>query len=285
MKVLVTGAEGQLGYELKQRLAVLHSVFAYDIELDITDKQAVVEEITRVRPEIVLHCAAMTDVDACETEPDRAAAVNEAGTANVVTGCQQVNAIMVYVSTDFVFDGQKNVPYVETDAPNPLNVYGRTKLGGENAVKNGLDNCYIIRTSWLFGRRGGNFVKTVLRLAEEKGELAVVDDQTGSPTYAPDLADKIIELTNTGAFGTYHIANAGQTTWYGFAREILRAAGRESVPVRPISSDALGRSAKRPAYSVLGNEALAGAGIAPLRDFHQALDSYFGNTKEKGNCR
>jgi dTDP-4-dehydrorhamnose reductase len=275
VRILITGAGGQLGYELNALLRPNHDVHAYDLDLDVADREHVVSEIQKVQPDVVIHCAAYTDVDGCEQDPVKAAAVNDQGTSNIVLACKQVNAIMVYVSTDFVFDGKTDRPYNETDTPNPINVYGKTKLAGENRVTNGLDRFFIVRTSWMFGLRGNNFVKTILRLAREEGKLTVVDDQTGSPTYARDLAGKIIELMKTDKYGLYHISNSGQTTWYGFARDILALASLDDIEIKPTTSGDLNRPAKRPAYSVLANNALSDSGLAPMREYKNALANFF----------
>ena len=271
MRVLITGANGQLGSELKELLSPHHKVYAYDLDLDVTDREHIISEVQKVKPEAVIHCAAYTDVDGCELDPERATLVNDVGTGHVVLACQQVNAIMVYVSTDFVFDGKTDRPYNETDTPNPINVYGKTKLAGEKRVVNGFDRFFIVRTSWLFGLHGENFVKTILRSANQKGELTIVDNQTGSPTYARDLAGKMVELVNTDKYGTYHISNSGQTTWYSFAHDILDAAGLDGVEVSATTSERLNRPAKRPSYSVLANGALMSSGLAPLRNYRNAL--------------
>jgi dTDP-4-dehydrorhamnose reductase len=274
LKVLITGADGQLGYELNTLLRPNHDVHAYDLDLDVTNREHVVSEIQKVQPDVVIHCAALTDVDGCEQDPTKAAAVNDQGTGNIVLACKQVNAIMVYVSTDFVFDGKTDRPYNEADIPNPINVYGKTKLAGENGVANGLDRFFIIRTSWMFGLHGKNFVKTILRLAREQGKLAVVDDQTGSPTYARDLAGKITELMKTDKYGLYHISNSGQTTWYGFACDILAMAGLDEIVIKATTSGDLNRPARRPTYSVLANTVLSDSGLAPMREYKNALADF-----------
>ncbi len=276
MKILITGANGQLGYELNRLLSPDNSVFPFDIDLDVTERGGVVDRVSSIKPDIVLHCAAMTDVDGCEIDPEKAEAVNDTGTGNVVLACQQVKAAMVYISTDFVFSGEGARPLTETDPTGPINVYGTTKLAGERHVAEGLDRFYVVRTAWLYGLYGNNFVKTILRLAGEKDELSVVNDQTGSPTYARDLAEKIVELIATNRFGLYHIANSGQSTWYDFALDILETAGITGVSVKPITSEALQRPARRPAYSVLDNKGLSKAGLPPLRNFKEALRAYIG---------
>ena len=275
-----------LGTDLSQELYHDHKVFGADVirrsslaisgfyKLDITKKQNVLAVIKNLNPDIVIHAAAWTDVDGCELDPERATLVNDVGTGHVVLACQQVNAIMVYVSTDFVFDGQAERPYKEVDLPAPLNVYGATKLAGEQRVAGGLGRYYIVRTAWLFGRHGHNFVKTILRLADEREELPVVNDQTGSPTYAKDLARQIVELIETDEFGLYHIVNDGHTTWCDFAREILAAAGKEAVVVVPIASAELNRPARRPRNSVLSSCRLPRLGLDKMRHYSSALSEY-----------
>lgn len=274
MKVLITGANGQLGTDLKAVLAGKHEVFPFDLELDVTDSFAVEEKLREILPEVVIHAAAYTDVDGAENDPESAYRVNAQGTQNVALACQKIGAAMVYISTDYVFDGTKGAPYLEFDHPNPLNVYGMSKLAGEIYTTTLLDRFYLIRTAWLYGRSGKNFVKAILKLAEEKKELSVVDDQIGSPTYSFDLAEVIAALIETGWYGFYHAANAGSCSWREFALEILQAVGREGVRVKSISTAELGRPAPRPPYSVLKNQALEMRGIK-MRHFRKALQDYF----------
>jgi dTDP-4-dehydrorhamnose reductase len=228
-------------------------------------------EVAALAPDWVVHAAAATDVDGCERDPAMAMAVNGTGTRNVAEGCRRAGAGLVYVSTDFVFDGQKSCPYVETDAPAPLSAYGRSKLEGERAVQAIVQRWVIVRTAWLFGAHGRNFVKAILGKAAAGEHLRVVNDQVGSPTYAGDLADAIVRLLAREFVGMFHLTNGGFCSWYDFTREILRQAGYAAIGVAPISSDELNRPARRPAYSVLANAAWKRAGMPPLRPWAQAL--------------
>lgn len=273
MKIIVTGSKGQLGIELLKILPAKHEVFGFDLDVDITDAQKVTSTFTEIKPDVIIHGAAMTDVDGCETNPDQAYLVNSEGPKNVATAARDAGAAMVYVSTDFVFDGKKGKPYTEFDAPNPLSVYGKSKLAGEEHVKVLLDKYWITRTSWLFGQ-GKNFVQTILKLAKERDDLSIVDDQVGCPTYALDLARKIAELIETEAYGLYHISNQGECSWFEFTKNILEIADIKGVEVRPISSEELNRPAPRPAYSVMENLMLAKNGFAPMRNYKEALRGY-----------
>lgn len=275
MKIVVSGAKGQLGSDLVKVLSSSHKIYPYDLDLDITDYTHLTEVITSLQPEIVIHTAANTDVDGCELEPDTAYKVNALGTQNVALACQKCAATMVYISTDFVFDGKKKKPYTEFDTPNPLNIYGKSKLAGENYLVTLLRNYFIVRTAWLYGRQGRNFVKTTLELANKQDELKVVNDQVGSPTYSYDLAQMIAKLIDTGWFGTYHVTNSGSCSWYEFARKVLELGGRRNVKVTPIASEELNRPAPRPAYSVLDNYMLRLRGFAPMRPYEEALKDYF----------
>lgn len=275
MKILITGAEGQLGRDLIKVLSGEHQLFPFDLDLDITDYSKVISTIPSIKPDLVIHAAAMTDVDGCELNPDQAFKVNALGTQNVALACSESNAKIVYLSTDFVFDGRKREPYTEFDTPNPLSIYGKSKLAGENYVTSLLPNHYITRTAWLYGKEGKNFVKSILRLAEEKGELRVVNDQVGSPTYSYDLAAMIAKIIETDFFGIYHVTNAGSVSWYEFAQKILEIAGKGGVKIIPITSDELNRPAPRPTYSVLRNYVLELRGIGKMRHFEEALKDYF----------
>lgn len=287
MKVLVTGARGQLGHDLLEALDG-HEVTGVDIEdFDVTDYGAVCRAVigsgtgagagtgARARPDVVIHCAAYTDVDGCESNIETAYKVNAVGPQNLAIACNEAGSAMVYISTDFVFDGRKTEPYLEFDPVGPLSAYGKTKLAGELLVRELCPRHYIVRTSWLFGRQGKNFVRTMLELADTRKELAVVNDQVGSPTYSYDLARQIVRLVETGWFGAYHATNGGSCSWYEFAVRILELGGKKT-PVRPITSDKLVRPAVRPAYSVLRNFFLELRGIDQMRPWEQALEHYFG---------
>ena len=281
MKIVVTGAAGQLGTEvmadLEHRSSTMrsrnaHVAIGLDHErVDVSDRDSVLATITAIEPDIVIHPAAFTAVDACEAEVDRAFAINAFGTRNVAEAARIVGAHVLYVSTDYVFDGSSQLPYREWDAPNPQSIYGRSKLGGEQELDPGST---IVRTSWVAGRFGNNMVKTVLRLARQgSGPLRFVDDQHGCPTMAHDLAPTIVDLAIGHRPGIFHVTNQGATTWYEFARAILDFAGLDSRRVEAISASELTppRPAKRPANSVLENSALRLSGIDLLPEWHDSV--------------
>jgi len=274
-RVLVTGAKGMLGLELTEVLSRRYEVYGRDIDdFDITRKRETIDAIRGIRPDMVIHAAAYTDVDGCESHVELAHSVNGEGTKNVASACRELGSKMVYLSTDYVFDGTKSGAYSEEDLTCPINTYGRSKLEGEHWVRTLAGQFVIVRTAWLFGRGGNNFVKIILRLARERGALSVVNDQVGSPTYAVDLSRAIAVLMNKGCRGIYHITNGGTCSWYEYAREILAMSGLGNVPVRPISSDQLDRAAKRPHNSVLSRgkfEREAGYRVRPWRE---ALGDY-----------
>jgi dTDP-4-dehydrorhamnose reductase len=273
-KIVVLGAKGMLGHELLRSLSGVHKVTGLDIdELDIFDLDATTGMLKTLNPDLVIHSAAYTDVDGCELDPDKAHQVNALGSRNVAIGCQNIGTAMVYISTDYVFSGQKPAPYQEWDATGPINVYGTSKLAGENFVRGLCLRHYVVRTSWLYGRHGKNFVDTIARLARERDSLRVVVDQTGSPTWAHDLADKIAELVRKEAYGTYHITNSDTCTWFQFASEIVARLGLETC-VEPVTSEHYVRPAKRPANSVLDNYYLRLEGFSQMRSYRQALREY-----------
>jgi len=227
-------------------------------------------------PALVLHAAAWTDVDGAEADEAAATRVNGTGAETLALACAKTGARLIHVSTDYVFAGDATEPYPEDGPINPINAYGRSKLAGERAVLETLpETGYVVRTAWLYGRHGKNFVTTMLRLAQERETLDVVDDQLGQPTWSLDLARRIVELAELGEAGApagvYHGTNSGQTTWYGLAREIFAEAGLDAGRVRPTTSDRFVRPAKRPAYSVLGHDRWAAAGLPPLRHWKEAL--------------
>jgi dTDP-4-dehydrorhamnose reductase len=271
MRIVITGADGQLGGELVRALAVQAEVIGTTLaDLDVTDPGCV-ERLASLRPDWVVHAAAATDVDGCEGEPERAMAVNAEGTRRVAEGCRRAGAGLVYVSTDYVFDGLKGSPYIEEDPPAPLNAYAWSKLEGERATQQVAPRWVLIRSAWLYGTRGKNFVTTILEKAAAGERLRVVDDQVGSPTYAADLADAVGLLLSRRLNGLYHVTNSGSCSWYEFARQILRLAGAASVSLSRISSAELSRPARRPAYAVLENAAWQAAGLPPLRPWPEAL--------------
>jgi dTDP-4-dehydrorhamnose reductase len=274
MKILITGAQGQLGHDLVDILGPGNELFPFDLDLDITDSAAVATRIPGVNPDIIIHSAAMTNVDGCETDPDAAYRVNAIGAQNVAEAARKCGAPMVYVSTDFVFDGTAVTPYTEFDPVNPISVYGKSKLAGENYVRAAVPNSFIVRTAWLYGKNGNNFVKTMLRLAGEQDEIKVVDDQVGSPTFSYDLALRIAELIKTDWYGTYHVTDSGSCSWYQFTKDIMEAAGK-TVKISPITTADLGRPAPRPAFSVLDNYVSRLRGMTPMPDYCDALARFF----------
>lgn len=277
MRALVTGASGQLGTEVEALLrgSRHHEVLALShSELNIADRERVLQICGEWCPEVIINAAAYTAVDACEREVDKAFAVNALGPRNLAEGARMVGAHLVHVSTDYVFDGMSKVPYLEWDPPRPLSVYGRSKLAGEREVQAGLAGATVVRTSWVCSRHGPNMVKTVLRLAGAPGELRFVDDQRGHPTFADDLAGMVVQLAIARLPGLFHVTNQGETTWYGFARDVLAAAGADPARVVAIKTSELSppRPAPRPANSVLDNAALRLLGLALLPDYHEALE-------------
>lgn len=270
MKILLLGAKGMLGKDLAPLLAMKYSVVLTDIEeLDICNPQAVADGILDIQPDMVINAAAYTDVDGSERNPERAFSVNAAGAQNVALACAAKGAQMVHLSTDYVFDGSLCRPYREEDPPNPVNTYGASKLKGERLIQEALKNFLIIRTAWLYGRHGRNFVKAILDQAALKKEIRVVNDQRGAPTFTKDLGRAILRLVEAGAKGIVHVTNAEDCTWFDFAREILKEKSLNAVVVHPISSSELNRPARRPANSVLDcslYESLTGQKLRPWRE-------------------
>lgn len=266
-KILVTGANGMLGQDLCPILEDEgYEVVETDVHnLDITKYDVVKNVLSKEVPDIIIHCAAYTNVDKAEEDIDTARLINSVGTENIAKVCSDMDVILVYISTDYVFPGDGNRPYKPEDAPSPLNNYGLTKFEGEEAVRKYCQKYYIARTSWLYGVHGKNFVETMLSLAD-KTELKVVDDQVGCPTWTVELANGIVKLLRGGEFGTYHICGGGCTSWYGFAKEIFERT-KMSVNLIPCSTNEFPRPAKRPHYSVMDN-----AGIC--RDWKVALKDY-----------
>lgn len=272
MKILVTGANGQLGREIA-RQGIEHELVLTDFDtLDITNESAVVAYFRDVKPDAVIHCAAYTNVDGAETDMDGAFRVNVIGAQNMAAGCLETGARMVYVSTDYVFDGESKEPYREFDFVNPQSVYGHTKQQGEQIVRQILGRHYIVRTAWLYGD-GNNFVRTMLKLAETNDTLRVVHDQVGTPTSTVDLATVIFKLLASDAYGTYHATCQGQCSWYEFATEIFRQAGKD-VKVIPVTTAEFPRLAKRPMHSVLDNYMLRMTVGDPMGTWQDALEEY-----------
>ena len=302
-KVLITGSSGMLGVDLCHELSRDYDIYGLDIfdrsrggfnlpyavketqryvKCDITDRQSVSRAILEIKPDIVIHAAALTDVDGCERDKKRAYRINADGTKNVALACKSIGAVLVYISTDFVFDGKKKRPYRESDKTSPLGVYADSKLKGEAAVKKVLKKYFILRTSWLYGKNGKNFVDTIVAKAKELGSLKVVDDQVGSPTYAVDLAKAIGVLVDkcasaqehkSASYGIYHVSNSGSVSWYEYAKAIVNIA-KVRAKVLPISSDELDRPARRPAMSVLDNSKFMKFTRYKMRNWKTALKEY-----------
>ncbi|MCC6629736.1 MAG: dTDP-4-dehydrorhamnose reductase [Chloroflexi bacterium] len=272
MRIAITGSSGQLGRALMARLPVGHEVLGLTrTNLDITDLDAALAVLADFRPEVVIHAAAHTNVDECEAEPETAYRVNALGTRNLAVGAARCGAALVYVSTNYVFDGEAAAPYHEWASTNPVSVYGASKLAGETAARELTGGrFYVVRTAWVYAETGRNFVNTMLRLAATQPELRVVADQYGQPTYAADLAAAIAELIQSPAYGTYHLTNVGACTWHDWAVETLRLAGQAETPVHPIPAAAYRRPARPPAYGVLTNWNGAAIDIT-LRPWQEAL--------------
>lgn len=274
-KILVTGAKGMLGWALNKELSQEYQLIGTNIEnADITDENQIKEEIFNIRPEIVIHTAAYTEVDNCEKNKELTYKVNAMGTENVARACSLCKAVLIYISTDFVFDGTKKSPYTEKDVPNPINTYGKSKLEGEHQIQAIHSNHLIIRTSWLYGPHGKNFVDNILRRAQSNnGKIKIVNDQTGSPTYTIDLAKAINILIKNNFLGIINITNAGTCTWFDFAKEILKLTNTK-IKIEPIASNQLDRLAKRPHYSVLNTDRFQTISKTKLRTWQEALKEY-----------
>ena len=276
MKVLVTGAKGQLGTDLMNELEKrgIESIGVDVQEMDITDREACMRVISESKADAVIHCAAYTAVDAAEDNVDLCRKINGEGTRNVALACQATGAKMMYISTDYVFDGQGTRPWEPDDNRSPLNVYGQTKYEGELAVEELVEKFFTVRIAWVFGVAGKNFIKTMLRLGKERGAVSVVDDQVGSPTYTYDLARLLVDMIQTDYYGRYHATNEGFCSWYGFACEIFRQAGMDEVKVTPGSSDQFPVKAVRPANSRMSKAKLAENGFEPLPTWQDALGRF-----------
>ena len=273
MKLLITGAAGQLGTDLvlsaqksgHQVIATIHA------DLDITDKSQVDRVVGEAKADAIIHAAAWTAVDACESDPRKAMSVNRDGTANIVSAARKSGSRVIYISTDYVFDGTKPTPYIESDLPNPQSVYGASKLAGEQQLD--LTTDQIVRISWVCGQHGANMVKTILRLAATNPTLTFVDDQIGSPTFTSDAAPMIIEMATARLAGIWHVTNQGSTSWFGFARDVLTCAGLDADRVIATTTKLLqpARPAKRPTNSVLENAQMLKANLSLLDDYHIPL--------------
>ena len=275
-KVLLTGAGGQLGQDIviaSEKHSAIELVALDRDGLDVTDRSATLDTITHIRPDVIIHAGAYTAVDACEQDSEGAFAVNATGTENVVDGARVVDARVIYVSTDYVFDGTKLEPYVESDSPNPTSVYGASKLAGERAVGSLDDKGLIVRTSWVCGVHGSNMVKTILRAAENHPTLTFVDDQIGKPTFTADLAETLLMLAARDDSGIMHVTNEGAVSWFEFCQDVLEAAGLGRDRVLPCATHELQppRPAPRPANSVLANTRFADLDLSPLPPYQDSL--------------
>ncbi len=274
MRVLVTGVKGQLGHDVVNELEKRgHTAIGVDIdEMDITDQEAVRRVVTRAAPEAVVHCAAYTAVDAAEDHEELCRLVNARGTEHMVNVCRDLDCKLMYISTDYVFNGQGERPWEPDDEREPLNVYGQTKYEGELAVET-LEKYFIVRIAWVFGVNGKNFIKTMLNLGKTRDSLTVVDDQIGSPTYTYDLARLLVDMVETEKYGRYHATNEGLCSWYEFACEIFKEAGIQ-VKVSPVSSDRYPARAKRPMNSRMDKSKLRDMGFEPMPSWQDALRRY-----------
>lgn len=263
-----------LGHEVRKVFSDVELISLTRRDFDITDLDSTVSVIKGIKPDYLVHGAAFTDVDGCEHDPDTAFLVNGIGTRNVTMACEEARCPVLYISSDYVFSGDQREPYDEWDVPGPVNQYGLSKLMGENFVSTLTNRFYIVRTSWLYGKEGKNFVDTISRLLTEKEELEVVDDQFGSPTCTYDLARKLRELLGRG-YGTYHITNTSSCSWYQLACEIalLKSSGTN---IKPVTSEIFKRPARRPAFSVLNSTMLRLEGVQEMRPWKEALREYLG---------
>lgn len=276
MKLIVTGANGQLGKDVVQ-LAKQRGFEVYGFgrdEMDVTSLDQVRTHVQTIQPDVIIHCAAYTKVDLAEDEVEQAYRVNANGSRNVAISAEEIGAKVCYISTDYVFDGTSTVPYQEYDQTNPLSIYGKSKLAGEELTKTLSSRYFIVRTSWVYGKEGNNFVKAMLRLAKERDQLSVVNDQIGSPTYTVHLANFLLQLVITENYGIYHASNTGSCSWYEFAKAIFKQANIDVI-VNPITTDQFPAKAKRPKFSLLDHVAIRTNGFDLLPHWHEGLKEYF----------
>ena len=284
MKVLVTGVKGQLGHDVMNELALrgIEGIGVDVEEMDITDRTACETVISQEKPDAVIHCAAYTAVDAAEDNLELCRKINAEGTRNIARVCKAMDIKMMYISTDYVFNGGGQRPWEPDDHREPLNVYGLTKYEGEIAVEQNIQKYFIVRIAWVFGVNGKNFIKTMLRLGKEKGAVSVVNDQIGSPTYTYDLARLLVDMIQTDKYGRYHATNEGLCSWYEFACEIFRQAGMDEVKVTPVDSDGFPAKEKRPSNSRMSKEKLTENGFERLPSWQNALERYLKALKDNG---
>jgi dTDP-4-dehydrorhamnose reductase len=284
MVVLVTGANGQLGQSLQfiaKNYPELHFVFCSSSDLDISNLESCQAVFLKIKPNYCINAAAYTAVDKAESEPEKANLINVIGPKNLAVVCKEFSSVLLHISTDFVFDGSKNIPYNETDIPNPTGVYGQTKLDGEKAIQAVFENYYIIRTSWVYSQFGNNFMKTMLRLASERDSISVVNDQIGTPTNAVDLAECLVKIIchtelvevqqpTTDNFGVYNFSNEGQCSWYDFAKEIFKI-NKIEIDLKPIPTSSFPTPAKRPKYSVLDKTKIKSTFLVEIKNWELSL--------------
>ncbi len=274
MKILITGSNGMLGHDLQEVLKDKHELILTTSEtLDITDKDQAMNVICENKPDMVINSAAYTDVDGCEENHDVAYCVNGDGVRNLALACKEIDCPLLHISTDYIFNGENDKPWVEDDEIGPINVYGRSKLKGEQAILEILDKYFIVRTAWLYGINGKNFPKTMLELSQNHSQITVVYDEVGSPTYTPDLAFAISQLIETDYYGIYHITNSGSCSWCEFAKYIFEVADID-VEVIPVTASEFARPAPRPSYSILENKNWIKNGFKPLRSYKEAIKEY-----------
>ncbi len=294
MRVALIGANGQLGCDIARALSAIDSIGDLNdrvliplthTDIEITDFKLMTDVLSEHKPDIVINTAAYHRVDDCETNLEKAFSVNALGARNLALHCKENKICLLHISTDYVFDGKRTSPYVESDLPNPLNAYGVSKLAGEHFVRSITDEHFIVRTSGLYGihkcrAKGGNFIDTMLRLSQEQDVIRVVDDEVLTPTYTLDVAYQIRELLETGTYGTYHITNQGECSWYEFASKIFEFMDIQ-VNLERITADEFRSPARRPSYSVLENKALKDIGIDRMRSWDEALNAYLQERKEQ----
>ncbi|MBA2943265.1 dTDP-4-dehydrorhamnose reductase [Paenibacillus sp. CGMCC 1.16610] len=274
MKILVTGANGQLGQDIVKILGSNHEIYGFGREqLDITNEYQCLEVLESLKPDVVIHSAAYTAVDLAETEEDKAYEINAFGTRNLAVATEKVGAKLCYISTDYVFDGTGTTPYREYDNTNPQSIYGKSKRAGELLVQTLSTKYFIVRTSWVYGLYGANFVKTMLKLAQDRDSLKVVNDQFGSPTYTVDLANFLEQLVRTELYGIYHASNTGVCSWFDFASAIFEESGKK-INVMPCSTEEFPRPAPRPRFSAMEHMAIRANGFEDLRPWREGLQAF-----------
>lgn len=275
MKILVTGVNGQLGHDVVKELKKRgHNPVGVDREqMDLTVHSQIKECIEKVNPEAIIHCAAYTAVDAAEDNEDLCRQINALAVKDIANCAKQLDIPMIYISTDYVFDGTKDGEYNENDVPNPINVYGKTKYEGEIYVREILEKYYIVRISWVFGENGNNFIDTMLRLSKDRDLLNVINDQVGSPTYTKDLSRLLVDMIETNKYGIYHATNEGFCSWYDFAKEIFNISGVD-IKVNPIETSEYPTKATRPMNSKMSKEKLTRQGFCKLRNWKESLEEY-----------